>query len=296
MQTTDRPDLELLEGAIDIHTHTAPDLFPRQMDNIECAEQAKGKGMRAVVQKFHHGVSADRIYFVKREVAGIDVLGGIVLNNAVGGLNPYAVETAIKSGASIVWMPTISSKNHLDQFGQPGFPAMKQVRSIRMKEKPITVFDEEGRLVPEIYDIVDLIADADIALATGHLSPPEVTAVLKVAKERGVKRLLVNHPEYIVNGSIEEQRAWARMGAFIEHLVIFMMPAWHHYSPAQMAQMTREVGPEHVIMATDLGQIHNPPPVEGLRMFIQLMLENGIPYADVKRMVQDNPAALMGLD
>ena len=270
-----REDLELMQGAVDLHIHSAPSLFPRLVDHAEAAEGARKLGMKAVVLKEHHGYTSDRMYFVRKLVPGIEVYGGVVLNNAVGGINPFAAEAAINLGAKIVWFPTLSAKNHLDQMGAPEFgPSMKQSAKRKMEEKPITVFDEKGHLIPEVYDVIDLVAAHDIMLATGHLSIPEARAVIKAAKKRKVQRLYLNHPEYIINGTIEEQKELADLGAFIEHLAIFMYPMWPTSAGLDgIVEMIKAVGPERTVLATDLGQVHNPPPWEGLRMFLRVLLE-----------------------
>lgn len=292
-----REDLDLMKGAIDLHIHSAPSLFPRLVDHVEAAEWGRRYGMRAVVLKEHHGYTSDRMYFVRKLISGIDVYGGVVLNNAVGGLNPFAVDAAIKLGAKIVWFPTLSAKNHLDQMGAPEFgKSMQQAQKAKLTEPPITVFDDKGGLKKEVYQIIDLIAAEDIMLATGHLNPTEAKAVVKAAKERGVKRLYVNHPEYIINASIEEQKELADLGAFIEHLAIFQYPMWPTaHGVDGIVEMIKAVGPERTILATDLGQVHNPPPAEGLRMFLRVLLEKGIPAEHLKLMVQDNPAFMLGL-
>jgi hypothetical protein len=292
-----RADLELMQGAIDLHIHSAPSLFPRLVDHVEAAEGARKYGMRAVVLKEHHGYTADRMYFVRKLINGIEVYGGVVLNNAVGGINPFAVDAAIKLGAKIVWFPTLSAKNHLDQMGAPEFgKSMQQKSKHKLKERPITVFDEKGKLFPEVYEVIDLVADADIMLATGHLCIPEARAVIKAAKDRGVKRLYVNHPEYIINGTIEEQKELADMGAFIEHLAIFMYPMWPTKAGIDgIVEMIKAVGPERTILASDLGQIHNPAPADGLRMFLQVLLDKGIPQNHLEMMVKDNPKFMLSL-
>jgi hypothetical protein len=287
----------LMQGAIDIHIHSAPSLFPRLVDHVEVAEGARSMGMKAVVLKCHHGYTSDRTYFVRKLVPGIEVYGGVVMNNAVGGINPFAVEAAIKYGARIVWFPTLSAKHHLDQMGAPEFGAsMKQKAKRKMAERPITVRDEKGNLIPEVHEVIDLIAEHDLMMATGHLSVPETKLVLAAAKEKGVRRLYVNHPEYIINATIEEQKELADMGAFIEHLAIFMYPMWPTKAGIDgIVEMIKAVGPERTVLATDLGQIHNPPPWEGLRMFLRVLMEKGIPKEHLKRMVQDNPAFLLNI-
>jgi hypothetical protein len=294
----EREDLELMHGAIDLHIHSTPSLFPRQVDHVEAAEGARKMGMRAIVLKCHHGYSSDRMYFVRKMVSGIEVYGGVVLNNAVGGINPFAVEAAISFGAKIVWFPTLSAKNHLERMGAPEFgSSMKQKTNRKMTERPITVLDDKGNLIPEVFDVIDLVAEHDIMLATGHLTIAESRLVIGTAKERGVKRIYVNHPEYIINGSIEEQKELADMGAFIEHLALFQYPMWPIEGGVDgIVEMIKAVGPERTVLATDLGQIHNPPPWEGLRMFMSVLLAKGIPKKDLKKMVQDNPAFLLNIE
>ena len=302
-----RQDLRLLQGAIDTHIHAAPSLFPRLVDHVECARGAARAGMRAVVFKFHHGDTSGRIPAV-REILGdaIEVYGGVTLNNAVGGFNPFAVDTAIRLGAKMVWMPTISAKNHLDKLGAPHFSGMKQTKAVRLKEKPLTIFADEKRrkLLPEVRTICKLIADAGICLSTGHLDPGEVRALIETAKEEGVRHIIVQHPEYIVDATIEEQIAFANMGALIEHLAIFCFTHWGAYptnkkapaiSAAEQVKMVRAVGPARTILSTDLGQLNNASPWEGFRLFIQLMLDHGIKEKDVETMVKRNPARVLGL-
>ena len=140
-----REDLELMQGAIDFHIHSAPSLFPRLVDDIEAAEGGRKMGLKAVVLKEHHGYTSDRMYFVRKLVSGIEVYGGVVLNNAVGGINPFAVEAAIDLGAKIVWFPTLSAKNHLDQMGTPDFgDSLKQKTKRRITEKPIYILNDKG--------------------------------------------------------------------------------------------------------------------------------------------------------
>ncbi len=208
----------LLHGAIDTHIHAAPNLFPRVCDHIECVRGAASVGMRGVVFKVHHGDTTGRIP-IPRDVLGdaIEIYGSITLTSPVGGFNPFAVNTAIKMGALMVWMPTISALNHLEKLGAPHFPGMKQVRGVRLKEEGLAIFAYEARkkIYPEVRTICKLIADAKICLSTGHLSVDEVRTLITLAKKEGVKHIIVQHPEYIVDASIEEQVEFAKMGAHI---------------------------------------------------------------------------------
>jgi hypothetical protein len=288
-------DRRLLRGSIDMHVHGSPSLFPRLLDHAQCAMRAKEEGMKGIVIKCHHGFTADRVYWVKMMVEGIDVFGGVVLNSTVGGLNPFAVEAAIAYGAKVIWMPTLSAKNHLDQLGEPEGPNLKRFRGLELREEGISILDEKDNLLPQVKDICALIAEHDIILATGHLSVQEIFPLVKEAREVGVKKVLINHPEYIVNGSVSEQKELAQMGAYIEHTLISMMPMWYRKDPKEIVRMVKEVGPEHTILSTDFGQTHHPPPHEGMRMLIRMMLELGISSQEVELMVKRNPRRLLGI-
>jgi len=302
-----REDQRLLHGAIDTHIHASPSLFPRVCDHVECARGAASAGMRGVVFKIHHGDTTGRIPLVREAVGdAIEVYGGITLNSPVGGLNPFAVDAAVRMGAKMVWMPTISALNHLEKLGAPHFPGMKQTRGVRLKEKGLTIFADRKRakVRPEVRTICRLIAEAGVCLSTGHLSVEEVRALIPLAREEGVKRIIVQHPEYIVDASIEEQVEFAGMGAYIEHLAIFCFTHWGAYptnkkappiSVKEQAKMVKAVGAARTILSTDLGQLHNAPPWEGLRIFVQLMLENGVKPEEIETMLHKNPARVLGL-
>ena len=294
-----RKDLELLDGAIDTHLHASPSIFPRLMDAIEVAEAARAARMRGLVFKHHHTPTVDRAYYVHRAVPEVEVYGGITLNYAVGGLNPFAVDAALKLGAKIVWMPSVDARNHGVHFGELGkFGSRLDYGKPRFYEeaKGINIFRDDGSLDPCLEPILDSIAEADVALATSHLSVEESKTLLDEALRRGVKRIVVTHVTFITAGlSIQDQRWMAERGAFLELCYNSLSPAWRCASIDEVVAAIREVGPEHYILSSDLGQVDNPPPPEGLRMYIRLLLEHGIEPHEVRTMVKENPERLLGL-
>jgi hypothetical protein len=86
------PRVSPLRGLIDFHTHAAPDVFGRAVDDEELASLAAGREMEAVVFKSHVTITADRAWLCRKHVPGVKIFGGVTLNRAVGGLNPQAVE------------------------------------------------------------------------------------------------------------------------------------------------------------------------------------------------------------
>ncbi len=295
-----RQDLELLKGAIDTHLHAGPSVFPRLFDAVDTAEAALAAGMRGIVMKHHHTPTADRAYFVHRAVPEVEVYGGVVLNYAAGGLNPFAVDASLKLGGKIVWMPTVDARNHLKHFGELGkYGSRLDYDKPRIYEgaEGITVLDEGGGLDPRVGQILDIVAEADAAIATSHLGVEESKALVEEARRRGVKRVVVTHVNFVTASLTVEDQAWmAERGAFLELCYSSLSPAWRSTSIDEVVAAVREVGPEHYILASDLGQVHNPPPPEGLRIYIAMLLERGVEPEWIRVMVKENPERLLGLE
>ena len=295
-----REDLELLKGAIDIHIHASPSVFPRLIDSVEAAEAARAAGMRGLVLKHHHAPTLDRAYLAAKAVPEVEVHGGVTLNYAVGGLNPFAVDAALKLGAKIVWMPTVDASNHLAHFGELGkYGSHLDYEKPQLYEEAegISILGDDGILDPRLGLILDSIAEADAAVATSHLSVEESKALVDEASRRGVGRVVVTHVCFVTASlSIPDQRWMADRGALLELCYSSLSPAWRCASIGQVVEAIREVGAEHYILSSDLGQVHNPLPPEGLRIYIRLLLERGVEPGEVRMMVKENPERLLGLD
>ncbi|BCJ87710.1 DUF6282 family protein [Effusibacillus dendaii] len=288
--------MNLLDGAIDIHVHSSPSIFPRSVDDFELAEQAKSAGMRAIVLKAHEESTVSRAKLVSKIVAGIEVYGSLVLNEYVGGLNPYAVDMALQTGAKIIWMPTGSAKQHIDHYG--GKSDYKEQKSIirLLPQKGISVLSEDGKLLPVVFEIIDLLKQSDAVLATGHLSPKETEILVKAAVERGVEKILVAHPDLKINRmDLDLQCELVRLGAYVEKSMLTLMPGWKSIEPEELVNGIRKIGPDRCILQTDFGQINHPVPVEGYRQFTELLLQHGLQESDVRKMACVNPAHLLGL-
>jgi hypothetical protein len=293
-----RPNQDLLEGAIDLHLHAGPSVFPRLMDAVDTAKAARASGMRGIVVKHHHTPTVDRGYLVHRAVPEVEVYGGVTLNYVAGGLNPYAVDAALRLGGKMVWMPSVDARNHKKCFGELG-----KIGSSLDYDKPsiyrdapgITVLDVDGGLKPEIGQILDVVADHDAAVATSHLDVEESKALVQEARRRGIKTV-VTHANFVTASlSTEDQRWMAKKGAYLEMCYSSLPPAWNSMPIDEVAETVRKVGPMHYILASDLGQVNNPSPPDGLSSFISMFLERGFEQEDIRVMVKDNPEKILGL-
>lgn len=283
---------ELLRDSIDLHIHAGPDLFPRELDEADVVRRAKEVGMRGVLLKSHFTTNADRVYMLRKQFEEIDIFGTLIMNKSVGGINPEAVFAALNLGAKRIEMPTVDSKQHIKTLGRT-YPWSK----IQLPEiSGISILDFDGELIPEVRQVADLVAAYDAILCTGHLTIPEMYALIREARDAGVKKILVTHAELdVVSVPKEDQREMAKMGALIEHSFTPCTHLRQRLDPRVMVEAIEHVGAKHCIMSSDMGQPVNPLPAEGFRMFIKTMLHLGIPERDIDIMVRDNPAKLLNL-
>jgi hypothetical protein len=297
---TDDRVARILEGAVDLHVHPAPSPLPRRIDAGEAAELAGEAGFDAIVVKSHHHSTVTDVLALGERVGGngsaARVFGGIALNSAVGGLNPHGVDLALKMGGRIVWFPTIGSPQHIAHHrAHPDLKFPKLAVQLQ-PEEPVDVFDGTGQLRPEVHRILESIAEADAILASGHMSPASITAVFEAAREKGVRRMLVNHPNFVIEASYDDARHWVGLGALIEHSLCMYdeESSFYHWDLATLLKWIEAVGAEHSTLGSDLGQKANPLPTEAFRKIVLGLLDRGMPERDVRRMVADNPRDLLG--
>jgi hypothetical protein len=290
----------LLEGAFDTHVHSAPDVLPRKFNDLELAQRFKARGMAGFVLKSHYICTADRATLVNAIVPEVQAFGAIALNNSVGGLNPLALDIAGRLGAKVCWLPSVDNANELEnvagQRDESKLPywmtIAREMRALGIAGSFLNV-TENGQVVQAARQCLEIIAKHDMVLATSHVRPAEVLPVVKAAREVGVKRIVVTHPEFPTTLlSIDQQKALARLGVYFERC--FTTPNTGKVAWEQVYANIREVGPASTILATDLGQTTAPYPDEGLGIFVGKLLENGFSEREVRVMVRDNPGELLG--
>jgi Family of unknown function (DUF6282) len=292
-----RPDLKLLEGAIDMHAHTAPALFPRPIYDTDLAKIALDYRMRGFVLKDHDSATFHRAFYLKQQFPGLEPIGAIVLNRSVGGLNPAVVQAALQYGAKVVWMPSNHAKHHADYFGMPDYPQLGRSKP-QLPGPGVTVLDENGKLKPEVLSIVDLVAEADACLCTGHLDLEEVRQLQDAAINAGVRKFLVTHVNWaLCKKDLDLQRELIGKGAYLEYVSISCVSAtFYEQTPHELAGWIMETKGDHIILSSDLGQGSGPPHPEGMRMLLYSLLDEGVPADHLQKMTQYNPAFLTGLN
>jgi hypothetical protein len=292
---------ELVAGGYDTHVHVAPDVMPRLVDDLTLARRCRQVGLAGFVLKSHYLPTAERAAVVRAAVPGADVLGAITLNRAVGGMNPVPVEIAARSGARVVWFPTVDSVNQRTSRAQapagakpPLWAALqRELRDDGIDPPPVAVLSEDGAVRRDVLDVLRLIAKHDLVLATGHLSAGEILAVVRAAADTGVRRIVVTHPEFTSQRlTLEQQQELAGLGAYLERC--FTTPYTGKVTWDLMIENIRRAGPRHSLLSSDLGQPANPPVEDGLALMADHLLAAGISEDDVHQMAVTNTVHLAG--
>ena len=295
-----RPDdvAALLVGAVDLHCHSGPAAMPRTLDHHEQLLDAGAARFCAVVYKDHYypGMAHAAILAKLFPELSVRLFSGIVLNNASGGINPHAVDHTARLGGKIVWMPTLSAANHLDavRSGKAGtFPKTSQKM---LDAIPLRATGADGRLTDDVLAVLDLVAEADIILAGGHLHVSEQHLLFDEARKRGVRKMLVNHPTYIVGCEDEDIRQLVSLGVTMEHSIcMFVDGKSKKFSPADLAHLIDLAGVENTVLSSDLGLRQSMRPVDGYRAIVQMLLDLSLPVASIRQLIGGNAAALLSL-
>lgn len=273
-----------VRGVIDLHVHSDPDSMPRSIDAIDAAKLAKSRGMAGLLLKNHFEPTASLAYIVSKEVPGIQILGGIVLNRPVGGVNMAAVErlAKVKGGLGrVVWMPTFDAEN--------------QVRYSK-ENRPYVPISKDGALLPEVKGVLGIIARDRLTLATGHSSPEEVLTLIREARRQGITRIIVTHPMHEpVRMSVAQMQEAAKLGAMLEFPYYALIPPNKGLDIKTYAAAIRAVGLRYCVLSSDLGQAGSPLHPDGLETFLRELSKAGFSQADLDLMTKENPARVLGL-
>jgi hypothetical protein len=290
------PKVSPAAGVVDMHVHSHPDVFGRNMDDIDIATLAKARGMRGIVLKNHVAETASRAAIAMKVVPGIQVFGGIVLNKAVGGINPNAVEWMHRmygGRGKVVWLPTFEADRHVKVLSKPDAVGL--------------VVAPGGKVTPEMEEVLKIVARENLVLATGHVHPEEIVAVVKRGKELGARNFLVTHGLTNVPGlTMAQAKEVTQLGAVIEvcflqflagpNAPLAFLTHWTQINAKHVAQALKELGAQSVLISSDLGQSGNMVHPDGIETAIAAMKKEGISDADIDTMMRKNPARLLGLD
>lgn len=302
MNSRDNTDLridKLLKGAIDPHVHSGPSIAARALDHVELLRQASAAGFAAVVTKDHDYSSAMTAALIRNNFPEMKtkIYASIVLNNVIGGFNPYAVEHTAAMGGKIVWLPTLAAENHLRWQEKAKWTHPASTDKIR-PAVGIPVLNADKTVRDDVKEVLDVVARNDMVLASGHLHVSETWIVFEEAQRRGVKRLVFTHPEDIVDASLNDVKGIAAMGAFVEHSLCMFLEG-SKFKIADGDDLRRHIdaaGVDQTMFCSDLGQVGTMSPLEGFRQGIKLCIDLGYNDEQIRKMVSLNTARALGIE
>jgi hypothetical protein len=278
-------------GAFDAHVHLGPDLVPRAQPAWDYARDAAAAGMTGAVIKDHCAPTSGVAAALNAAYPGGPCfVGSIVLNPAVGGLNPHAVRTALATGGRVVWFPTYGARFQIQCEGREAMPF-----PMPPDFNGLTILDDSGSLLPEVWEILRVIAQFDAVLATGHLSPAESLRLLGAGADVGVRRMVVTHASALVPAmSIDDQRAAVEAGAMIEHsLRACGGDSRHPLSHRELAWQIRAIGVPHVLVSSDFGQTGNGAPVAAFAKHLARLAAEGFSDSEIGELSGAAPRRLI---
>lgn len=282
----------LIQGAIDLHVHTAPDIATRKYTDVQLARQFKAAGMAGFISKCHQEGTSARATVASEIDPSVKVYGGIVLNNAVGGLNEAAVYACGKMGGKIVWFPTVDAYNDAAYKKEHSAKNLGAENEQPGKHSKICLLDNDNKLIPEVYSVLEQIKAQGMILATGHISPTETLALLRVASEIGIRKLVATHVSLpFTKADLDLQKEYLACGTMLEHC--FYTPYYGLCTWDEILASIRQAGASRILLSTDFGQLKSPNPVDGMKQFAEKLYESGISAEDICRMMVQNPKELL---
>ena len=206
-------------------------------------------------------------------------------------INVHAAKMAAETTGNCckcIWMPTMAAvyPNAVEGRRGQGIPVV-----------------QDGKVLPEVVQVMEICADHDIIFATGHSSPQESLLMAAKAREVGVRKFVVTHVNSLIwRMTANDIKRCVELGAYIE--ICYLPRVWG--AGTAMSQYEREsardfmnyvsVAPERSFISTDMGQANMPDPSEGMRACIGELLDGGVPQHVVDTLVRRNPAHLLGLE
>lgn len=274
---------DMIKGVYDLHVHTSPDVVPRKCSDIELGRRLAAAGMAGCALKSHYFDTAARAGLLQEQFPQLRIVGGVVLNRSVGGVNPEAVERCAQAGGKMVWFPTVESRSfQAFQYRENPTPDLSHL---------LTVLDEDGMLIPQAVEVLEISARYGMTAGTGHLSAREGMALVAEAARVGCQIVLTHADNPADQYTVEQQNEAVRQGAFVEHC--FFTTYFNRTPIEEIAAQIRAVGCGHVILTTDFGQPKAPYSDEGMAQYMDMLLKQGFSSEELFKMMSINPQYLI---
>jgi hypothetical protein len=287
---------DLLVGSYDLHCHVYPEVSLEQetrLDDIEQMAAAERAGVAGVVLKSHIWPTTSRAFYLGQRTRSLQIFSSIVLNQTSGGMDPLAVEAAARQGARVLFFPTWQTTNDLHRHG------FSNVVNRRLPRYAPTIrgmaATQDGKLTSASLAVLEAAEEFDMLVCTGHLSAEEGMAVIRAARERGLRTVFTHPSSPVIGASVEQMQEASSIGAYVEFVCQTSVSLRPHVSRWDETELIRRVGPEHCCLSTDAFNPYVPSEPELLRLGVGQFVECGLSYVEVRSMISDNPRRALGL-
>ncbi|MCL4360566.1 DUF6282 family protein [Patescibacteria group bacterium] len=295
MTDIDKRIQNIVRQSIDLHVHIGPEIVPRKFTVSQLVQAEKGSiGGFALKNHFWSTVPFVR----EAQTKDIRLVGSVVLNSFVGGLNPDAIYAArtLTEVPFIVWFPTVSASQFLQssawEIAPEWIDPKVNVKVRKSQDIPgISVLSSDGTLTKQAAACLLAIKKAGAILATGHISWKEARSLTNRAFILGIKKIILTHPIYQkIAMPVAVQKTLAQKGAFVEFC--YSMYSIDTIPIAAIVRDMRTIGPARCIVSSDVGQTFSPSPSRALTRFASLLQKEGISSEELSVMMVKNPRYL----
>lgn len=282
------------KGSFDIHVHGAPDIFPRWGTAWDVAESCKQAGMAGFMFKYHHGSTVELASVLQEQFPELKIYGGTTLNYFVGGLNPYAVQTALKLGGKMIWLPTVHAANHAAHVGELGGFGFQNTGLEKIPEKGLSIIDDQKELVDPMKEILNMLHTKAVVLSTGHISYEEINSLVKYIENNNLQiRLLIGHVSFKAPAlTLEQLKDLIRDWIWFEECYISISKLVHCISVEEMASRIKALPDANWVFSSDSGQKENLKCPEAIADFAAQLEKQGVPTNIIERALREEPVRL----
>lgn len=236
---------------IDVHYHASPDLYLRRHSAIEIGKLYQ-KHNAAVVLKSHLGSTA--VQATLAQSLGYPVLPSVVLNDIAGGIDYKVIVRALLEyqplleARMIVHLPTITGRKHQSKLERK----LNGSSYVDVSQKPLTVFNEFGKLKQDVKELIRMSSNDPIVLSTGHASKEETYALIEESLKHNHCKLMLNQPANPLTGLAAEALLEISKvpNVFIEQTALTYLLG---YQTKEDFQKVLQAIPQ-VVYSSDLGQ------------------------------------------
>jgi hypothetical protein len=302
-----------VKGVIDIHCHA----HEGQQDALAVAQHASASGMGGILFKTIPGRQKpmDTLRQIQEElqrwadqveIEPAKTWAAWNIGTRLGQLSTAQdARQQIADGIRAIWMPNNTHANTLmltpnramlERAGKPGNVPDSIPWELARELGGNYLLGEDMKLLPQVREIFEVIADSDLAVVFGHATHAEIYEMAEQVQRLGIRRAVVDHPfsPFVALG-VPQMKELTAVGVYMNFTYDELSPLLG-LNPAVMCAAIQELGTEHVTLSSDCGEPLFPNSVEAMRQIRAYMCAFGLSREEVDRISVTNPGKIVGAE